>query len=152
MIVYRIVKHKSRTGDLSGTGAYREGGRWNSAGTYAVYTSENRALAALELLVHLDGSEIPPGMFIMSVNISDDTAIYTVPATEIPGNWRVPGNVALKHLGDQLLIANEYLAIRVPSAVMPYEYNYVLNPLYPGFAGLVKVEHIVEYSLDERLP
>ena len=151
MIVYRIVKNKSRTTDLSGTGAYNEGGRWNNAGTYAVYTSENRALAALELLVHIDESEAPPNLFIMSIEISNTAPIYDVIDTDLPEDWRLPENSALKNMGDKLLSANKFVAIKARSAIMPYEYNYILNPHYPGFHDLAKVAGVEDYNFDARL-
>jgi len=151
MIVYRIVKQKSRTTDLSGTGAYNEGGRWNNAGTYALYTSENRALAAMELLVHLDEQETPPDLFIMSIEINNTAPVYEITSINILNDWRMPENLALKYMGDKLFSANNYIAIKAPSAVMPFEYNYILNPRYPGFYDLVKVVGVEKFDFDERL-
>ncbi len=151
MVVYRIVKQKNRTTDLSGTGAHREGGRWNNTGTYAVYTSESRSLAALELLVHLDEPEAPPGLFIMSIEINNRAAIYEIPDTDLPQDWRSPENSALKNMGDKFLADIKYVAIKVRSAIMPFEYNYILNPLYQKFHNEVKIVNVETYSLDERL-
>ena len=66
-----FVKAKKRTTDLSGTGAYNAGGRWNSSGVYALYTSENRSLASLEVLVHVDEGELPPDLYVMTIEIVD---------------------------------------------------------------------------------
>src|SRR5271165_5285010 len=99
MIVYRIVKQKNRTTDLSGIGSYHVGGRWNNPGTYAIYTSENRSLAAFELLVHIDESEAPPHLFIMSIEINNNTPVYDMLDSDLPGNWRSPENSALKNMG-----------------------------------------------------
>jgi len=151
MVVYRIVKQKIRAADLSGIGSYHNGGRWNSPGTYVVYTSESRALAAFELLVHLDISEAPPGMFIMSVEIVDGAPVYEVPDELLPPKWPGPENAALKTLGDRLLAENKYIALKVRSAVMPYEYNYILNPRFPPFSDMVKVIEVQEYNFDQRL-
>jgi len=151
MIVYRIVKQKNRTTDLSGTGDYNVGGRWNNPGIYAVYTSENRALAAFELLVHTDQSEAPPNLFIMSIEINQNAAVCNVKDTDLPENWKSPENSALKNMGDKLLSGNKYLAIKARSAIMPYEYNYILNPHFPRFYDLVKVVNVESYNIDERL-
>jgi len=67
MIAYRIVKSIGRAGDFSGTGAFRNGGRWNSKGTYMLYTSMNSSLAYLETLVHFDEADMPP-QFIHNSN------------------------------------------------------------------------------------
>ena len=151
MIVYRIAKKKHRSGDLSGTGAYHEGGRWNNVGVYALYTSENRALAALEVLVHIEESELPPNLYIMIIDVDDSAPIYEIEDTELPKDWREPENIALKTIGDRLFENNKYIGLRARSAVMPSEYNYVLNPQYRDYYNLVKVVRVEDYDVDERL-
>ncbi|WP_153796506.1 RES family NAD+ phosphorylase [Foetidibacter luteolus] len=151
MFVYRIVKLQKRTADLSGTGAYNEGGRWNSEGVYALYTSEHEALAMLELLVHLDESELPPRMFVMTIEVDDNAPVVQVPDSELPADWRVPGNIVLQEKGDDIFNARQYLAIKARSAVMPNSYNYILNPLFTGYYDLVKVVDVKELQVDKRL-
>jgi RES domain-containing protein len=73
MKVFRIVQDKRRTSDLSGIGAFRSGGRWNSKGTYMLYCSENSSLAFLESLVHFDKILIPPQLFISELEITGDS-------------------------------------------------------------------------------
>jgi RES domain-containing protein len=150
MIVYRIAKKNLRSNDLAGTGAYNEGGRWNNVGVCALYTSENRALAALEVLVHVEESELPPNLYIMSINIDDSAPIYEVKDSELPKDWRKAENIALKTMGDKLF-DNKYIGLKVRSAVMPNEYNYILNPLYPDYNNLVKVISVEDHNTDERL-
>jgi len=151
MRVYRIAKKKQRSNDLSGTGAYNEGGRWNNVGVYALYTSENRALAILEVLVHVEESELPPNLFIMTINIEDSAPVYEVKDSELPKDWREPENIALKTMGDKLFEDNKYIGLKVRSAVMPDEYNYILNPLHPDYKNLVKVISVEDYDVDKRL-
>ena len=151
MVVYRIVKSIKRANDLSGTGAFLEGGRWNSPGVYALYTSENRSLASLEVLVHVDESELPPGLFIIGMEIGKDATLYEMKEDELPPGWREPENIALRTLGDRFFAEQKYLGIKVPSAVMPQEYNYVLNPVYPRFRELVRVVSVTEFVVDQRL-
>ena len=69
---------------ITGTGAYNEGGRWNSEGVYALYTSEHSALAMLEVLVHVDEGELPPDMFVMTIEVADTAPVYTVPDEQLP--------------------------------------------------------------------
>lgn len=151
MKVYRIAKKKQRTNDLSGTGAYHEGGRWNSPGMYALYSSENISLAALEVLVHVDESELPPALFIMTIEINNKSPVYEVQDNELPADWRVPGNLALQALGDAIFRSNKHLVIKARSAVLPQEFNYILNPLFPRFYELVKVIEVTDYEVDKRL-
>jgi len=151
MIVYRIAKKKNRSNDLSGIGAFNEGGRWNNTGVYALYTSENRALAALEVLVHVEESEFPPNLYIMTIDINDSAPVYEVKDSELPKDWRQPGSIDLKAMGDKLLVDNKYIGLKARSAVMPNEYNYILNPLYPGYNILVKVIDVEYLKVDGRL-
>ncbi len=151
MKVYRIVKAKKRTRDISGTGAYNAGGRWNSIGVYALYTSENRSLASLEVLVHVDEGELPPDLYVMTIEIADTAPVYEVKDSELPRDWREPENIALKAIGDRIFNENEYLGIKVRSAVMPEEYNYILNPLHPDYRSMIKVVSVAELVVDKRL-
>src|SRR5437763_11186216 len=131
MLVYRIVKSEKRTIDLTGTGAFNEGGRWNSEGVYALYTSEHSALAMLEILVHVDEGELPPDMFIMTIEIADTAPVFTIPDEDLPADWRVPENIALKEIGDKLAMEKKFLGIKGRSAVLPDAYKYVLNTPFP---------------------
>lgn len=151
MVVYRIVKSKERTRDLSGQGAFIEGGRWNNPGIFLLYASMNSSLAILESLVHFDESELPPRMFIMHIEIDETVAIHQYPDKDLPKNWRQPENLELKKIGDKLIRGNHYLAIKVRSAVNPDEYNMLLNPLYPKYYDLVKLIAAEPYTLDQRL-
>lgn len=151
MILYRIAKKKERANDLSGQGAANEGGRWNNEGTFALYTSESRALAMLELLVHVDETELPPNLFVMTIEVDESAPLYEVPDDDMPGDWRMSENLSLKNLGDGFFKDRNFIGLKVRSAVMPQEYNYVLNPLFPRYYDLVKIKNIEDYKRDGRL-
>lgn len=151
MFVYRIVKSKARTADLSGTGAYRVGGRWNSKGTYMLYTSENSSLAYLETLVHFDETEYPPHLYVMKMEVDDKVPVYTLKEDEYPAGWMQLELLENKAVGDRLMKEQKALAIKVRSAINTLEYNYLLNPLFPRFYNLVKVVDVSKIELDERL-
>jgi len=152
MLVYRIAKSEARARDLSGYGAFRNGGRWNSKGTWMLYTSINSSLAYLENLVHFDESYFPPGLFIAAIEIPDDEAmIYQLPDKNYPRNWQIPENPANKVLGDQWMLEKKYLAYKVRSAVNPSEYNFLLHPLFPGYYDLVNVATVELLKTDARL-
>ncbi len=151
MTVYRIVKLKRRTSDLSGTGAFNVGGRWNNEGIYALYTSENPSLAFLEVLVHTDESELPPQLFIISIEVSDEAPIFEFPDKDLPANWRIPENLELKEMGDKILQSNEYLGIKVRSAVIPSQYNFILNPQFPDYHRFLKIVSVEPFDVDKRL-
>jgi RES domain-containing protein len=151
MFVYRIAKMKERAMDLSGKGAFLYGGRWNAEGVFMLYTSRYASLALLEVLVHADESELPPQLFISQLEISETTSNYPFPEAELPRNWREPDNLSLKKLGDRLMHEMKYLGFQVPSAVLPGEYNFLLNPLFPGYADLVRITRIDRLDLDPWL-
>ena len=59
----RICKTRHLATALSGEGARLNGGRWNSPGLPAVYTSSSLSLATLEVLVHLEDPELLANLF-----------------------------------------------------------------------------------------
>jgi len=151
MRVFRIVKSEYRTEDLSGTGAYRSGGRWNDKGTYVLYTSENSSLAFLENLVHFDVEETPDDLYIIEIQIHDDRLIYHVPDSDYPENWLETDNFASKEFGGKLFTRHQLLGIKVRSAVNQSEYNILLDPLFPGYHDLVKIISVIKVPVDKRL-
>lgn len=151
MDVFRIVQQEIRTRDLSGTGAFKVGGRWNSRGVYMLYTSSNSSLALLENLVHFDRFSVPDRLFLMTLELSDKAPLLLIKDTDYPDHWQQPDQTANRRLGDAWMRNNKYLAIRVRSAVNPADYNYLLNPLFAGFTDLVKVRTVEAFDLDARL-
>jgi RES domain-containing protein len=152
MVAYRIAKSKLRARDISGMGAFRNGGRWNSKGIYMLYTSINSSLAYLENLVHFDELDMPPDLYISSINIqADENMVYQLPDKEYPDSWQLLDNLENKRMGDQWMIEKKYLAFKVRSAVNPAEYNFLLNPLYPGYHDLLKIDSVEPLKIDARL-
>jgi RES domain-containing protein len=150
MKIFRIVQDKHRTNDLSGTGAFRSGGRWNSKGTYMLYCSENSSLAYLESLVHFDKMVIPPQLFIAELE-ADDSLIYTLPESDYSKNWMKISLIENQQQSDRWKNEKKWLGIRARSAINILEYNILLNPLFPKFHDLVRVISVREIPVDERL-
>lgn len=151
MTVYRIVKSKTRTADLSGTGAFRTGGRWNSEGTYMLYTSSTVSLSLLENLVHFELADCPPHLYLMHIELAPKVALYTLPEDGYPPRWQELEQAANKAIGDRFCREMGHLALKVRSAVNPMEYNYLLNPLFPRFHDLVKISKVEKLPFDPRL-
>ena len=151
MKVFRIVANKARTADLSGTGAFQYGGRWNSKGTYMLYTSENSSLAYLETLAHFDESLAPSSLYIMEIEIRDNAPIREVQPDEYPLNWTTVGLLENQLLGDSWMKDLAFLAVRVRSAVNTKEYNYLLNPLHPSYRQYVRLIGSIQITVDSRL-
>lgn len=146
-----MVKSRDRAGDLSGIGAFRFGGRWNSPGTYMLYTSANSSLALLENLVHFDISELPLHLFIAEIEIDPAAPIYDFPIKDLPEDWRHPQHLSLQKIGDRIMRDKKFLGFKVPSAVNPEEFNLLLNPSYPNYRNLVKVISVIPFTIDKRL-
>lgn len=152
MLVYRIAKSAERAEDISGFGSLKFGGRWNSKGTYMLYTSMNSSLAYLESLVHFNEIDVPSNLFISSIQLPDDNKlIYQLPDKKYPITWQVQDNLENKLMGDQWILENKFLAFKVRSAINSSEFNYLLNPLYPGYHDKVTVQSIQKLNIDARL-
>ncbi len=151
MKLFRVVQDRDRAKDLSGMGAFRWGGRWNSKGVYMLYTSENSSLAFLESLVYFDEGEIPPQLYITEFEIPDDVPIYNLADTEYDKNWMKLSLLKNQKQGDRWMEEKKFLGIKVRSAINPAEYNYLLNPLFPRYHNLVKIISIKEIKVDDRL-
>ncbi len=150
MFVYRIAK-KDVVKDLTGTGAKLFGGRWNNKGTAVVYTSETRALATVEFLVHVSLSNAPRGLMIATIEIPDSIAPEDVPRGSLPRGWRdYPPPRQVADLGAQWAKSGKSLLLRVPSAVVEQEYNILINPLHSAMPRVV-LKEVAAFEFDKRL-
>jgi RES domain-containing protein len=148
--MYRITTTRYSR-DLSGTGARLHGGRWNPKGMSVIYTSESRALATVEYLVHVPLSLIPHDLSIVTLSIPDTIPCHTMALADLPANWRdYPAPPALADLGAQWATAQETLLLRVPSAVVVQEYNVLINPLHPDMPH-VTIAQVEPFHFDTRL-
>ncbi len=129
MIVYRIGLYKYAR-ELSGEGAKLNGGRWNHLRIPCIYFSENRSLAVLEYTVNSNIDIIPRALSITSLLIPDQY-IQTLAIEDLPGNWQeTPAPFSTKTYGTELFEESLKLAYKVPSSVMPDEFNLIVNPLH----------------------
>jgi RES domain-containing protein len=153
MIVYRIEREKYLKTTLSGTGAsISKGFRWNSINTKLVYTAESRALAMLEVSVHLDLSEdLPTDRYFVEIEIPDKIIIQEVKIEDLPEDWNSkPPTLTTQTIGDDFVTQNESAVLKVPSSIVPQEYNYLINPDHPD-AKKIKVIKKVSLNFDPRL-
>jgi RES domain-containing protein len=129
MEVFRITKTKF-IDDLGGTGARLHGGRWNSVGVSVLYTASLRSLAMLEALAYTPFSLLYD-CSLATLVIPDTAAMLLLQPADLPAYWdRHPAPASTAVFGDQFLKENKYLLIGVPSAILPEEYNYLINPLH----------------------
>jgi RES domain-containing protein len=147
MRVYRISKCEF-VSDLHGTGAAMYPGRWHSKGTYILYTAATPSLALLESVVHI--SNIAIASYCMICLSVPEDKILSITAPELPANWFVnPSPDVLKQIGDSFIRKNKFLALQLPSAIMPEENNFLLNPNHSDFKK-VSVVYNRTIPIDER--
>lgn len=150
MEVFRIAKRKW-INELSGEGARLNGGRWNKTGSNVVYTSENRALAALEYLVGLPVDIVPDDVAIAEIMIPDEIEFARIPINILPAGWfTYPAPPALADIGEDWLTQKVDLLLGVPSAVVSGEWNILINPNHGDFSHVV-LKTIEPYRFDPRL-
>jgi len=153
MRVFRIEREKYLAETLNGTGASLTSGfRWNSIGTRMVYTSESRALAVLEVNVHLDFAEdLPSDRFIVEIEIPDEVETLTLDPESLPGNWdSFPPPVETCLIGDEFVSSKAAAVLKVPSCIVQQEFNFLINPNHPD-AGKIKVISTSPFRFDSRL-
>jgi RES domain-containing protein len=149
MILWRLSRAAHQK--LDGEGARLNGGRWNSEGVAVVYLSSTLSLAALEYLVHIDVEDVPTDLVALKVELPDDASSDEVDPDSLPEDWfRVPDNPACIGLGDDWVAGGNSLLLRVPSAIIRFETNVLLNPNHEDTAA-VRVIDAFEFAYDSRL-
>jgi RES domain-containing protein len=131
MIIYRITKKKHTA--LNGTGGLFGPGRWNKKGNPVIYTSEHASLAACEKIIHLASFEnLPDDLLQIKIEIHGSAEILTVPENiQVPGWDEFPYCSKTVDFGTSFLRKKEHLVLKVPSVIIPDEFNVILNPLLP---------------------
>ncbi|MDN5942702.1 MAG: RES family NAD+ phosphorylase [Nitrospira sp.] len=134
MRVWRIIPKLHLSQVIDGEGARQFGGRWNQLGTRVVYTSATLSLAALEFLVNLDRDTEPDQLVAISADFPDDMHVEHIEVSNLPKKWRsYPVPEELQDLGTAWVASASTAVLVVPSAVIPDERNYLLNPAHPDF-------------------
>jgi len=148
--VWRIVKARHAATAFDGESARLEGGRWNSPGTSVVYTSGSAALAALELLVHLGQAAILSAYVLIACTF-DEALVSPLDRKRLPINWRsYPVPPELQLIGDEWVKAGTSAVLKVPSAIIATDANYLLNPRHPDFQS-IRVSDPQPFEYDPRL-
>lgn len=149
MIVYRLVRKKYGFA-LSGEGAKLAGGRWNSIDFSLIYTSDSRSLCTAEVAVSLPMGIFPNDFEMLSIEIPVDIPILEINIRNLLEGWRkFPYLEKTLQLGDQFILENEFLVMKVPSAVIPGDFNYLINPRHPDFEKIKNIK-TEPYEFDER--
>lgn len=147
MILWRISNHEN----LLGTGGIRAAGRWHNKGSPIVYLADHPALALLEVLVHLDMApdEASRNYRLLEVDYPQSRSVSRLPEDVLRLDWHDD----IEHTrsrGDEWLRRGSTALLRVPSAVVPKSFNYLLNPSHPEAAKAV-IRSVTSHPYDHRL-
>jgi RES domain-containing protein len=136
---------------FTGEGARQYGGRWNPKGLAAVYLAASQSLAALEILVHVDTDLVPNDFLRFAVDIPESVDVNRIDLKRLPEEWREEYPPAtLQAIGCAWLKGLGSAVLQVPSAVIPEESNFILNPQHPDFLRL-QIHEPRPFFFDARL-
>lgn len=129
-----------------------KGYRWNSLHTRLVYTAESRALATLEVAVHLDLSQdLPLDRYYVEIEIPDDLLLLEVRFDDLPSGWDAkPPSILTQIIGDDFVAQGEAAVLKVPSSIVPQESNFLINPNHPD-AKSITVKSSFPMIFDPRI-
>jgi RES domain-containing protein len=147
MIVYRITLEKFANGLVaSGNPA-----RWNSKDVKAIYTAGSRSLACLENVVHRSSLGLKEDFRTILIAIPDDLDILKIKISDIDPHWRKYSQYPYtQKLGDEWIRRASTAVMQVPSAIIPEEYNYIINPLHKDFNRIQYLGN-EPFNFDERI-
>jgi RES domain-containing protein len=137
--VWRITTARFATTAFSGEGARLYGGRWNPKGFELVYTAQSRSLALLEMMVQ--DAPLRARYVLIPANLPDTVRVTSIGVADLPPDWRrLDRRDALQRMGRDWLELGDSAVLAVPSAVLPAECSYLLNPRHPDFARIIMGE------------
>lgn len=147
MVVYRITKAVYADRLIASGGA----ARWNSRNEFVIYTAATRALACLENVVHRSGEGLLENFRVMVIDVPDTLTVDTLPPDTLPANWfDFEQYGACQQIGGEWLRSGRSAVLRVPSAIIANEYNYLLNPAHPDFSRIVLLR-TEPFAFDPRI-
>lgn len=116
-----------------------------------VYTASTLSLAALELFVNLDPEDLPPNLVSIFASVPDNLPIAEIQSNSLPRNWRTyPAPPALQKVGGDWIAKGRIAILSVPSAVIPEDRNYLLNPAHPDFKR-IEIGEPKPFRFDPRM-
>lgn len=147
MLVYRIA-HKKYADSVFASGLE---GRWNSEGKKVLYTAESISLAYLETMHYRKGLGYNDDFKIMIIELPAITSVLSAETHNLPKNWRDFRNYHdCQKIGNQWFDEAKNLALKVPSAVVPENYNVIINTTHPDYKNVELIE-VLPFHPDERL-
>lgn len=150
MRVFRLSKRKYSK-ELNGKGAAKSGNRWNSKGTEIIYTAESRALAMAEVAVHLTIATLPRDYVMIEIEIPNNIKVKALDLKGLDEDWNNhPPNSITQKIGDNFIDSIDECLLKVPSAVVQGDFNYLINPYHSDFKK-IKIIEITDFPFDKRI-
>jgi RES domain-containing protein len=149
--VFRLCRRPFARNPIDGRGGLLAAGRWHSPRRLVCYASESLALASLEVLVHCDLDLVPRDLVAVEIHVPESIRVDELDVCKLPRAWRrYPAPAALQQLGNAWLDGAAACVLRLPSAVVPSESNFIINPAHPD-ARKLRVVQKAPFRLDARL-
>lgn len=147
MQLYRIGK-TAHAHDLSGLGAKLHGGRWNYAGIPCIYLAESRTQSLMEYTAHTATHILPPSLSFTIFEVPEHS-IKEITENELPITWlQQPFSKDSQKIGSALLQEKVHLLLKLPSALIDWEFNFVLNTMHPLMSA-VKIIEVDSYKMPD---
>ncbi len=135
---------------MNGEDARLNGGRYNNRGTDVAYVAESISLAFLEILVHVEREELLPAYVLCRVEF-EESLVERYDTELLPSIWSAsPPPFEVQAIGDAWVRESRSAVLELPSAVIPSESHYLVNPAHPDFSSL-RLHEPEPFELDERL-
>lgn len=148
MEVFKICKEKY-SHSLNASGASN---RWNKKDEFVIYTGSSRSLSTLEMVAHKSYINISRQYKLLIILITDESSVKGIDIKDLPENWKsIEAYVELQEIGSKWYHSNESLVLMVPSAIIPQEYNYIINTKHTLFATHIILQDVDDFTWDNRL-
>lgn len=148
MEVFKICSEKY-SHSLNASGASN---RWNKKEEFVIYTGSSRSLSTLETVFHRAAINISRPYKILTIAIKDNTFIKEILIQDLPNNWMtIEAYIELQEIGSKWYNSVESLVLKVPSSIIPQEYNYIINTKHPLFTTNIILQSAEDFAWDKRL-
>lgn len=149
MLVYNIRKAQYAE-QLTASGFAN---RWNKNNEYVIYAGSSISLSTLELVVHRAAIQVENDYKLLTIALNmDEYDVQTIDVRNLPKNWRsILAYPILQKIGSTWYQKKEKLLLKVPSAVVPQEFNFLINTQHPDFVSKVRIDSLQNFLWDDRL-
>lgn len=126
--------------------------RWNRADEFVIYAASSISLATLEMIAHRSGIIPKLPYRLLKISVGNDTSVEEIKIKQLPEDWRsIQAYPLLQEIGSKWYYKRESLLLKIPSAIIPEEYNYAINTTHPDFKKKIKIAEATDFVWDERI-